>query len=102
VRRLLLLPAFLLTLNALPGLAAGQTVATTTVTANPGTITVGSTVGLTATVQPSAAPSGGKTIPRPTGTITFLDGTTPLSGAPIALVPNGLASATFSADLRNP
>jgi hypothetical protein len=95
VRRLLLFPAFWLTLNALSGLAAGQTVATTTVTANPGTITVGSTVGLTAIVQPSAAPGGGKTIPRPTGTITFLDGTTPLSGAPIALVPNGLASATF-------
>jgi Bacterial Ig-like domain (group 3)/FG-GAP-like repeat len=102
VRRLLLFPAFLLTLNALSGLAAGQTVATTTVTANPGTITVGSTVGLTATVQPSAAPGGGKTIPRPTGTITFLDGTTPLSGAPIALVPNGLASATFPQTFGTP
>jgi Bacterial Ig-like domain (group 3)/FG-GAP-like repeat len=102
VRPVLLLPAFLLTLNALSGLAAGQTVATTTVTANPGTITVGSTVGLTATVQPSAAPGGGKTIPRPTGTITFLDGSTPLSGAPIALIPNGLASATFPQTFGTP
>ena len=95
MRRLLFFPAFLLTLSALPGLAAGQTVATTTVTANPGTVTAGSAVGLTATVQPNTAPSGGKTIPKPTGTITFLDGTTPLSIAPIALAPNGLASATF-------
>jgi hypothetical protein len=102
VRPVLLLPAFLLTLNALSGLAAGQSVATTTVTANPGSITVGSTVGLTATVQPSAAPGGGKTIPRPTGTITFLDGTTPLTGAPIALVPNGLANATFPQTFGTP
>ncbi len=93
--RLLLFPAFLLTLSALPGLAAGQTVATTTVTANPSTVTAGSAVGLTATVQPSAAPGGGKTIPKPTGTITFLDGTTPLSSAPIALAPNSYTSATF-------
>ena len=102
MRRLLLLPAFLLTLNALSGLAAGQTAATTTVTANPGTITVGSAVGLTATVQPSAAPGGGKTIPKPTGTITFLDGTTSLSRAPIALAPNGLASATFPQTFGTP
>ena len=95
MRRLVLLPAFLLALNVLSGLAAGQTAAATTVTANPGTITVGSAVGLTATVQPSAAPGGGKSNPRPTGTITFLDGSTPLSGAPIALATNGLASATF-------
>ena len=102
MRRLLFLPAFWLTLNALSGLAAGQTAATTTVTANPGTITVGSAVGLTATVQPGAAPGGGKTIPRPTGTITFLDGTTPLSGTPIALAPNGLASATFPQTFGTP
>jgi Bacterial Ig-like domain (group 3)/FG-GAP-like repeat/Abnormal spindle-like microcephaly-assoc'd, ASPM-SPD-2-Hydin len=102
VRHLLLLPAFLLTLNALPGPAAGQTVATTTVSANPGTVTAGTAVGLTATVQPSAAPAGGKTIPKPTGTITFLDGTTPLSSAPIALAPNGLASATFPQTFGTP
>jgi hypothetical protein len=102
VRHLLLLPAFLLTLNALPGPAAGQTVATTTVTVNPGTVTAGSAVELTATVQPSAAPGGGKTIPKPTGTITFLDGTTPLSSAPIALAPNGLASAAFAQTFGTP
>jgi hypothetical protein len=102
VGRLLLLPALLLTLNALPGLAAGQTVATTNLTANPGTVTAGSAVGLTATVQPSAAPGGGKTIPKPSGTITFLDGTTPLSGAPIALAPNGLASTTFPQTFGTP
>ena len=102
MRRLVLLPAFLLALNVLSGLAAGQTAAATTVTANPGTITVGSAVGLTATVQPSAAPGGGKSNPRPTGTITFLDGTTPLSSAPIALAPNGLASATFPQTFGTP
>lgn len=96
MRRLLFCLAFLVTLNALSGLAAGQTAATTTVTAIPATITVGSAVGLTATVQPSAAPGAGKTIPKPSGTITFLDSTTPLSSSPIVLAPNGLASATFS------
>jgi hypothetical protein len=102
VRRLLLLPALLLTLNALPGPAAGQTVATTTLTANPGTVTAGSAVGLTATVQPDAAPGAGKTIPTPTGTITFLDGTTSLSGAPIALAPNSYTSATFPQTFGTP
>ena len=102
MRRLLFVAALLLTLNGLPGLAAGQTAATTTLTANPGIVTAGSAVGLTATVQPSAAPGGGKTNPKPTGTITFLDGTTPLSSAPIALAPNGLASATFAQTFGTP
>jgi Bacterial Ig-like domain (group 3)/FG-GAP-like repeat len=102
VRRVLLLPAFLLTLNALSGVAAGQTVATTTVTANPSTVTVGSPVGLTATVQPNNAPGGAKAVPRPSGTITFLDGSTPLSSAPIALAPNGLASTTFPQTFGTP
>jgi hypothetical protein len=102
VRRLALLPAFLLTLNALSGLAAGQIVSTTTVTANPATTTAGSAVGLTATVQPSTAPAGGITIPRPTGTITFLDGTTPLSRAPIALAPNSYTSTTFPQTFGTP
>jgi hypothetical protein len=95
VSRLLLLPALLLTLNALPGLTAGETVATTSMTANPSTVTAGSAVGLTAIVQPTAGPGGGKTIPKPIGTINFLDGTTPLSNAPIALAPNNYTSATF-------
>jgi Bacterial Ig-like domain (group 3)/FG-GAP-like repeat len=102
MRRLLFCLALLVTLNALSGLAAGQTAATTTVTASPATITVGSAVGLTATVQPSAAPGAGKTIPKPSGTITFLDGTTPLSTAPLALAPNGLDSATFSQTFGTP
>jgi len=67
----------------------GTGTATTTVTASPSTITVGETVGLTATVQPTS------TTTRPTSTITFLDGTTPLSSSPVALTPNGFASATF-------
>jgi Bacterial Ig-like domain (group 3)/FG-GAP-like repeat/Abnormal spindle-like microcephaly-assoc'd, ASPM-SPD-2-Hydin len=86
------LPALLLTFIAIPGMSAGQSgtgTATTTVTANPSTITVGGTVGLTATVQPTS------TTTRPTGTITFQDGTTPLSSSPVALTPNGFASATF-------
>jgi hypothetical protein len=102
VRRLLFLSALLLTMNVLPGLAAGQTVATTNVTANPTTITVGNSVGLAATVQPNSAPSAGTTIPRPSGTITFLDGTTPLSGAPIALAPNSYTSATFPQTFGTP
>jgi Bacterial Ig-like domain (group 3)/FG-GAP-like repeat len=102
VRNLLIFPAFLLTLSALSGFAAGQTVATTTVTANPGTITAGSAVALTATVRANAAPGSGKTIPKPTGTITFLDGSTPLTGGTIALTPNGFASATFPQTFGTP
>ena len=90
MRRLLVFPALLLTTIAFSCVAPAQNSATTSVTANPSTITVGSSVGLTATVQPVTA-----TI-RPTGTITLLDGTTTLSSAPIALAPNGLASATFA------
>jgi Bacterial Ig-like domain (group 3)/FG-GAP-like repeat/Abnormal spindle-like microcephaly-assoc'd, ASPM-SPD-2-Hydin len=102
VRRLLFVPAFLLMLNALSGLAAGQTVATTTVTANPVTTTAGSAVGLTATVQPSTTPAGEITISRPTGTITFLDGSTPLSSAPITVAPNSYTSATFPQTFGTP
>jgi len=93
------LPALLLTLIAFPGMSAGQSgtgTATTTVTANPSTITVGGTVGLTATVQPAS------TTTRPTGTITFLDGTTPLSSSPVALAPNSFASATFPQTFGTP
>jgi Bacterial Ig-like domain (group 3)/FG-GAP-like repeat len=95
VRRLFLFSALLLMLGTLPILATAQNTATTTVTADPATITVGGTVGLAATVQPNAGSSTGKTIARPAGTITFLDGSTPLSSAPIALAPNSYASATF-------
>jgi Bacterial Ig-like domain (group 3)/FG-GAP-like repeat/FG-GAP repeat len=102
VRNLLILPAFLLTVNGLSGLAAGQSTATTIVTANPGTIAAGSAAAITATVQPSTAPAGGKTIPKPTGTVTFLDGTTPLTGGTITLAPNGLASATFPQTFGTP
>jgi Bacterial Ig-like domain (group 3)/FG-GAP-like repeat/Abnormal spindle-like microcephaly-assoc'd, ASPM-SPD-2-Hydin len=93
------LPALLLTFIAFPVMSAGQSgtgAATTTVTANPSTITIGGTVGLTATVQPASATT------RPTGTITFLDGTTPLSSSPVALAPNSFVSATFPQTLGTP
>src|SRR5580698_1387182 len=93
------LPALLLMIMSLPGVCPGQSgagTATTTVTANPSTITVGGTVGLTATVQPTS------TATKPTGTITFLDGTTPLSSSPVALTPNGIASATFPQTFGTP
>src|SRR5580704_13260963 len=94
--RLLLFPALLLTLNALSSVAAGQNGATTTVTANRATITVGGTVGLIATVQPNTVSiTPGQPFTKPTGTITFLDGTTPLNGTPATLLPNTFATATF-------
>ena len=102
MRRVLLVAAFLLTLHALSGLSAGQTAATTSVIANPGTITVGSAVGLSATVQPNSGPGAGKTIPRPSGTITFLDDSAPLSGAPVTLTPNSYTSATFPQTFGTP
>ena len=55
------LPALLLTFMFFPGISAGQSgagTATTTVTANPSTITVGGTVGFTATVQPASTLPG--------------------------------------------
>ena len=60
MRRLFFFSALLLTLNALTCLADGQNgtqSATTTVTANPATITVGGSIGLTATVQPNNSAS---------------------------------------------
>ena len=89
MRRLLLFPALLLT-TAFSSPAPAQNGATTSITANPATVTVGSSVSLTATVQPAA------TTIRPTGTVTFLDGTTSLSSSPVVLTPNGLANATFA------
>lgn len=97
MRRLLLFPALLLIFNAVSRPAAGQDGATATVTANPSTLTAGGGVALDATVQPtnaSVTPSHAFT--KPTGTINFLDGSTPLSSAPIALVSNLFASATFA------
>jgi Bacterial Ig-like domain (group 3)/FG-GAP-like repeat len=102
MRHLLSFPALLLLLNGFSSMATGQTGATTTLIASPTTITVGSSVGLAATVQPNAAPGAGKTVPRPSGTITFLDGSTSLSSAPIALAPNGIASATFPQTFGTP
>jgi hypothetical protein len=94
--RLFFFPALLLTLNASTCLGAGQNGATTAVTANPATITVGGSVGLTATVQPNnVSISPGQALAKPVGTITFLDGSTPLDTVPVALVPNTFASATF-------
>ena len=60
------------------------------------TITVGGTVGLTATVQPNTVSiTPGKAFTKPTGTITFLDGSTLLNGTPAALLPNTFANASF-------
>ncbi len=70
MHRLRLFPVLLLIVFGFSSLAPAQNGATTSVTANPATITVGSSVGLTATVQPASMTT------RPTGTITFLDGTT--------------------------
>ena len=92
MRHLLSFPVLLSVLNVFPGMATGQTGATTTLTPSPATITVGSSVALAATVQPNSAPGAGKPIPRPSGTITFLDGSTPWSSAPIVLAPNGIAA----------
>ena len=47
----------------------------------PSTLTVGGTVGLIATVQPNTVSiTPGQAFTKPTGTITFLDGNTPLNG----------------------
>jgi hypothetical protein len=102
MRRPLLFSALLLTMTSFSSPAPAQVGATTSVTANPTSITIGSSVGLVATVQPNSAPGAGKTIPRPSGTITFLDGSTPLSSAPIALAPNGIANATFPQTFGTP
>jgi hypothetical protein len=103
VRHLIIFPALLLSLSAIGGMASGQNGATTAVTANPATITVGGAVGFTATVQPNnVSLSPGHAFTKPTGTITFQDGSTPLGNTPIALVPNTFASATFQQEFGTP
>ena len=68
--------------------ARAQTAATTTISASPVSGSYGTAVTLSGAVSPAAAPaldsSGGVLIP--TGTIQFLDGTTPLSTPPTSLV----------------
>jgi len=101
--RLLLFSALLLISSASSCVAVAQNGATTTVTANPATVTVGGSVGLTATVQPnngSGSPVHAFTMP--TGTITFLDGSTPLDSMPVALMPNTFVSATFPQEFGTP
>ena len=101
MRRVLLFPVLLLMVSAFSGLAdaqSGSHTATTTVTAEPATTTVGGAVALNATVQPNGVV--GQPISRATGTITFLDGSTPLST--VALTPNGFASATFQQTFGTP
>ena len=96
MRRLLIFPALLLTLSAIGRLAAGQNGATTTVSANPATITVGGDRrGQRNCSAKQRLYHPGQAFAKPTGTITFLDGSTPLDSAPIALAPNIFASATF-------
>jgi FG-GAP repeat len=93
------LSAALFSVLTLPGLATGQApnqMATTTVIANPTAVTVGASVALTATVQPNdPSINPGQAFAKPTGTITFLDGSTPLESTPVALATNIFASATF-------
>lgn len=77
MRRLSLFSALLLALDLLANLASAQNGAKTTVTDNPATITVGSSIGFTATVQLNNVSLGpGQGFTKPSGTITFLDGTT--------------------------
>jgi hypothetical protein len=99
-----LFSALLLTMIALPDMLFGQNGtgnAATTVTATPTTITVGGTVGLTASVQGNSVPAG-KAATKPTGSVTFLDGSTPLNAAPISLVLGGYSSATFTQTFGTP
>ena len=99
MRRALLFPVLLLMVSTFSGPADAQGhTATTSVTANPATATVGGAVALNATVQPNG--DAGQAISRPTGTITFLDGSTPLSTVPLA--PNSFASATFQQTFGTP
>jgi hypothetical protein len=93
------LPALLLTLAAFPGVSDGQSgtgTATTTVTANPSTITVGASLTLNATAQPDNVQlTPGAPFSKPSGTITFLDGSTRLNATPVAVAPSTFASQTF-------
>jgi len=99
-----LFPALLLTMIALPGISPGQNgtgTPATTVAATPTSVTVGGTVGLTASVQANSV-SAGKAVTKPTGSITFLDGSTLLNTAPISLAPGGYSSATFPQTFGTP
>jgi hypothetical protein len=104
MRYLVCSSAVLLVFAAVPALAVGQNgtdTATTSVAANPATITVGGSVGITATVQPSVIKPG-QLFVRPSGTITFLDGSTPLNATPLALSESPIASATFEQTFGTP
>jgi hypothetical protein len=99
LRQLFGLPATAFVLIALTNLADGQTpaqAASTTLTANPATVTVGASVTLNATVQPDNVQlTPGAPYSKPSGTITFLDGSAPLNATPLALTQNIFASQTF-------
>ena len=81
-------------LSSFAGAAESQSV-TTTVAANPTSVPAGGSVTLTATVEPAI--SGGSVAPtRATGTVTFLDGNTPLNATPIPLgAGDAFRSSTF-------
>ena len=108
MRYLLCSSALLLVFVVFQDLAAGQNgtgTATTTLMVSPTTITVGGSVGLTATVQPNdVVIKPGQPFARPTGTITFLDGNTALSTTPVPLSasPIASASATFQQTFGTP
>ncbi len=96
--------ALLLTMVALPTISSGQNgtgTATTTVTATPASITVGQPVALAASVQANSV-SAGKAVTKPTGNITFLDGSMPLNKVPISLAPGGYSSSTFPQTFGTP
>src|ERR1700677_3032572 len=102
MRHLLSFPVLLSVLNVFPCMATGQTGATTTLTPSPATITVGSSVALAATVQPNnVALSPGHAFTKLSGTITFLDGSTPLDKYAAAAGAKHLCRRYISAGLRD-
>jgi len=98
-----LFPALLLTMIALPSISSGQNgtgTAATTVAATPTSVTVGGTVGLTASVQANSV-SAGKAVTKPIGSITFLDGSTLFKHRANFACTGRLLERHLSADLRN-
>ncbi len=81
---------------------AGNQTATTTVAVSPGTVSIGVPVALSATVQPT--PSGQAVIThRPSGAVTFFDGTTALKPGAVTLTPSsGFSGASFQQTFGTP
>ncbi len=79
-------------------LAASKAVASVVLAANNATAQSGASVTLTATVTPTAAPSG-STEPNPTGTVLFYNGTT-LIGSAILAPASGADSSTATLSVQ--